>query len=123
MYRIFCDSYNNYLKQYNTPLDKDTYRYKISKPFELISNIERFYMEKSKGTLLYRQLSDLLYYMEANAHRYPRMIAFLWTLESRDVKGQRYDIVPEVDLEEQTKLASMFLSLQYWDEASETGIH
>ncbi len=32
MYRIFCESYENFIKT----IDKDSYRLQISKPFELI---------------------------------------------------------------------------------------
>jgi hypothetical protein len=123
MYRIFCESYENYIKQYDSICSKEDYRYKISNPFELISNIKRFRMEQSQETLLYKHLCDLLYYMAENLDRYPKMRAFLWTLEARDIKGQRYDIVPAADLEEQTKLANMFLNLLYWDETEEAGTH
>ncbi len=37
MYRIFCESYENYKKTF----DKENYRLEISKPFELIANIDK----------------------------------------------------------------------------------
>lgn len=115
MYRIFCESYDNYMKQYDGLTEKDEYRYKIVKPFELLRNVEKYKLEKSQDTSLYKQLSDLLFYMAGNTDRYPKMRAFLWTLEARGIKRQYSGIVPEVDLEEQTKLANMFLNLLYWD--------
>jgi len=103
------------MKQYDGSTEKDEYRYKIIKPFELLINIEKYELEKSQNTLLYRQLNDLLFYMADNADRYPKMKAFLWTLEARGIKRQYYGIVPRADLEEQTKLANMFLNLLYWE--------
>ena len=39
MYRIFCESYENFIKS----IDKDSYRIQIAKPFELIVDIARMY--------------------------------------------------------------------------------
>ena len=119
MYRVFCLSYGNYVKQYGRINNdecccKNEYRYEITRPFELILDIERYKLEHSRETLLYKQLSDLLFYMACNSDRYPKSRAFLWTLEARGIKGQYYGVVPQYDLEEQTKLVNMFLSLQYW---------
>lgn len=119
MYRVFCESYYNYVKQF-TQMNSDDfcyknkYRYEIAKPLELISDIERYRLEHSRETLLYKQLSDLLFYMAGKSDRYPKTKAFLWTLEARDIKGWYYGVVAQNDLEEQTKLVNMFLSLQYW---------
>jgi hypothetical protein len=117
MYRIFCESYENFLKQYDGLFQCDDYRYSIIKPFELIRNTERFRLEQTQETLLYKQLSDLLFYMADNLERFPKMGAFLWTLEARGIKGQHYGVVQEVELEEQIKMANMFLNLLYWDKA------
>lgn len=116
MYRVFCESYDNYMDSYDKPCKRADYRYIVTRPFELIRDVERYRAEQSKETLLYKQLCDLLYYMAANLDRYPKMRAFLWTLESRGIKAQHYGIVPESHLEEQTKLANSFLSLLYWDD-------
>jgi hypothetical protein len=115
MYRVFCESYENYLKQYEGLSEIDEYRYVIIKPFQLLKNIDRYKIEQSLETLLYKQLSDLLFYMSCKPDRYPKMSAFLWTLEARGKNGRYYGTVPETDLEEQTKLANMFLNLLYWD--------
>ena len=42
MYRIFCESYENFIKT----IDKDSYRLKISKPFELIVDIDKYNKEQ-----------------------------------------------------------------------------
>jgi hypothetical protein len=117
MYRVFCESYDNYVDLYDTPNKRADFRYIITKPFELIRDVGRYQAEQAKETLLYKQLCDLLFYMTTNIDRYPKMRAFLWTLESRGMKAQYYGIVPEAQLEEQTKLANSFLSLLYWDSA------
>lgn len=118
MYRVFCDSYQNYLLQYDELIENNEYRHEIVKPFELIRDIERYKLEQSQETLMYKQLSDLIFYMAGNLDRYPKLGAFLWTLESRDIKGKHYGVISKTLLEEQTKLANMFLGLLYWDKQS-----
>lgn len=116
MYRVFCESYKNYISQFDHVIQKDDeYRYRIAKPFELIGNLENYNVEKSYQSDAYKELSDLLFYIGSNLDRYPKLRAFLWTLESRGIKGQYYGITPIQNLEEQTKLANTFLSLLYWD--------
>lgn len=49
MYRVFCESYPNFLNLFS----EDNYRLKISKPFELIVNIDRYKEEeKNKVTCI-----------------------------------------------------------------------
>lgn len=42
MYRIFCESYENFIKTF----DDENYRLNIVKPFELIVDTEKFEKEK-----------------------------------------------------------------------------
>ena len=42
MYRIFCESYENFLKTF----EQENYRLNISKIFDLITNVDRFNEEK-----------------------------------------------------------------------------
>ena len=44
MYRIFCESYDNFLKS----IEKDSYRVKITEPFELITDLKKLNEEKDK---------------------------------------------------------------------------
>lgn len=111
MYRIFCESYENFLNLF----DADCYRLKISEPFELIANIGKYEDEKSKGSFIYKKLSDLISFMEENIMRFPRIKAFLWTLEARNIKGKIYNVSNKDELEEQTKLINSFLKLAYWN--------
>lgn len=116
MYRIFCESYQNYINQYKQEMHKREYRYIIAKPMELISNPQAYFLEKRRRSDIYMQLSDLLTYIENNLDRYPEFKAFLWTLESRGIKGEYFGITHLKDLEEQVKLMKMFFDLSYWDE-------
>lgn len=53
-------------------------------------------------------------FMKNNVERFPKLKAFLQTLDSRNIKAQRYGVSKEEDLEEQTKLINSFLKLAYW---------
>ncbi len=115
MYRIFCESYDNYISQYYDTAFQNEYRFKLTKPLKLIRDPEEYKAGEKNNTLEYRQLRDLLFYMQKQIEIYPKLKAFLWTLESRGLKGHYYGIVPEEDLIEQVKLVNMFLNLLYWD--------
>ena len=109
MYRIFCESYQNYIKSF----DKDNYRLKISEPFDLIVDNKRFNSEKKNESIIYKKLCDLLSFMKENEKKYPRIKTFLWTIESRGMI-KKYNITDRQELEEQTKLINCFLKLAYW---------
>ena len=110
MYRIFCESYQNFIRS----IDKNSYRLKIAQPFELIIDIDKYKNEEKKQSDLYKKLCDLVYFMQQNICKFPKLKAFLWTLDSRDIKAQKYDISNKEELEEQTKLINSFLKLAYW---------
>ncbi len=115
MYRIFCESYDNYMSQYQDTVFQNEYRFKIAKTLKLVRNPDEYKVEKKNNSLEYKQLSDLLFYMQKQVEKYPKLKAFLWTLESREIQGRYFGIVPEEDLIEQIKLVNMFLNLLYWD--------
>ena len=110
MYRIFCESYQNFLKTFND----NNYRLRISEPFELIVNINKYKKEEKKQSEIYKRLCDLISFMKENIEKFPRIKAFLWTLQSRDIEGKKYNIATQEELEEQTKLIQSFLKLAYW---------
>lgn len=110
MYRIFCESYKNFIES----IDSNSYRIKIAKPFELIVDVDKYKDEEKKQSALYKKLCDLIYFMEENINRFPKLKAFLWTLDSRNIKAQKYNISNEDELEEQAKLINSFLKLAYW---------
>lgn len=110
MYRIFCESYQNFLNS----LKDDSYRLNISKPFELIVDIDKYKEEENKKSELYKKLCDLVSFMKENVERFPKLKAFLWTLNSREISGKKYNVSKSEELEEQTKLINSFLKLAYW---------
>ena len=110
MYRIFCESYQNFINSF----DKDNYRLKIAEPFKLIVNPNKYKEEKQIQSEIYKKLSDLLYYVKENIERFPRMKAFIWTLEARNMMGKKYNVSNIEELEEQAKLINSFLKLAYW---------
>lgn len=110
MYRVSCESYKNFLKTF----EEENYRLNITKPFELIVNIEKFEKEKEIQSDLYKELCNLLSYMKKNIERFPKFKAFLWTLKSRNILAEEHDIELQDKLEEQAKLINSFLKLAYW---------
>lgn len=110
MYRVFCESYENFLKTF----EEENYRLNIAKPFELIVNVEKFEKEKEVQSDLYKKLCNLLLYMKKNIERFPKFKAFLWTLKSRNILAEEYYMELQDELEEQAKLINSFLRLEYW---------
>lgn len=110
MYRIFCESYRNFIKSF----DKDNSRLKISEPLELIVDIDKYKQEEKKQSELYKKLCDLICFIKENIEKYPKLKVFLWTIESRNIKGKKYNVSNLNELEEQTKLINSFLKLAYW---------
>ena len=70
MYRIFCESFNNYIKEFEPAGAMDEYRYLIALPLELITDLGLYKTEKAKYSLRYRQVRDLLYYMKNSIEEY-----------------------------------------------------
>lgn len=110
MYKIFCESYINYINSFDT----DNYRVRVAKPIELLVDVAKYQEEKRKESKIYQEVSDLLCYLEENTDKYPRVKAFLWTIEARGMKGKKYQIAKKEDLEEQIKIVNSFLKLAYW---------
>ncbi|MBP3707995.1 MAG: hypothetical protein J6J36_05250 [Clostridia bacterium] len=110
MYRIFCESYDNFLKTF----EEESYRLNIAKPFELIVHPEKLEKEKEMQSDLYKKTCDLLSYMKNNITRFPKFKAFLWTLNSRNIMPEEYKVASNDELEEQAKLVNSFLKLAYW---------
>lgn len=110
MYRIFCESYENFRKSFSG----ESIRLKNAEPIELIINVTKYKKEQEKESMLYKELCDLLDFMSKNVLKYPRLKAFLWTLEARNIKPKKYNVTEQTELEEQTKLINSFLKLAYW---------
>ena len=110
MYRIFCESYKNFIDS----MDKESYRVKVSEPLSLIVNLDKFKKEKYSKSDLYKKLCDLVNFMNNNIQKFPRLKAFLWTIEARNIKGEDFNVSTLDELQEQTKLVNSFLKLAYW---------
>jgi len=114
MYRIFCESLQNYIAQYKTEESKNEYRYLIVKPLLLLLDMNLYNEHKKNNSIEYKKLCTLVKYMELNVDKYPKFKSFLWTLESRGITGQEFYPMNESELNEQAKLVNMFLNLLYW---------
>ena len=110
MYRIFCESYNNFVNSFN----ETSSRLEMAKPLELMVDVNKYIEEEKKKSELYKKLCDLICFMKENIERFPKLKAFLWTLSSRNMNGMKYNIAKKEELEEQTKLVNSFLKLSYW---------
>lgn len=113
MYRIVCESYKNYTKDFSD--NKDDFRYRVMIPFELIIDLKKYENEKEKETLKYKKLQDFIFITKKSITKYPRFKSFIWSLESRGINGSDYGVLSEEEFIEQTKIISMFLKLSYWN--------
>lgn len=114
MYRIVCESYENYKNDF-LPNNTDSYRYKITKPLELILDLSLYEEEKNNNTINYQKLEHFIYLLNKNIHEYPNFKSFLWSLESRGINGRDYGVLSEEEFSELQKIVNMFLKLSYWD--------
>lgn len=114
MYRIVCESYENYKNDF-LPNNTDSYRYKITKPLELILDLSLYEEEKNNNTINYQKLEHFIYLLNKNIHEYPNFKSFLWSLESRGINGRDYSVLSEEEFFELQKIVNMFLKLSYWD--------
>ena len=110
MYRIFCESYDNFVKSFNERCS----RLETAKPIELLTNEKAFKEEGEKQSELYKKANDLIYFMKKNIKKYPKLKAFIWTIGSRNMNGKKYNVSTNEELEEQLKLVNSFLQLAYW---------
>lgn len=114
MYRIVCESYENYKKDF-FPDNTLDYRYKVAQPLELIVDLDKYKEEKLVNTLNYKKLEHLIYLLKQNIDEYPNFKSFLWSLESRGIYGKNYKVLNDQDFNELRKIINMFLKLSYWD--------
>ncbi len=114
MYRIVCESYENYKRDFY--LDEDNYRYEIIRPLELIMDLSLYNKEKNNKTINYQKLEHFVYLLKNNIEKYPNNKSFLWSLESRGIYGKNYNVLSTEEFNELQKIINMFLKLAYWDE-------
>lgn len=114
MYRIVCESYENYIKDFQ-PNDTDSYRYKVMEPFKLITDLDLYRMEKDKNSLDYMKIEDFLFLAKEEMDKYPNIKSFMWSLESRGINGKSFGVLKKEDFQEMMKVLNMFLKLSYWN--------
>lgn len=114
MYRIVCESYENYKNDF-LPDNSDDYRYRVTKPLELVVDISLYESEKDNNTLEYQKLQDLIYLLKEDLDNLPNFKSLLWSLESRGIAGIDYGVLSQEDYKELTKIINMFLKLAYWN--------
>ncbi len=113
MYRIVCESYENYINDF-IPNDTDSYRFKIMKPFRLITDMTIYNEEKNLNTEDYKKLEDFIYLSKKEINSYPNIKSLLWSLESRGIYGKSFGVLSVEDFTEMMKIINMFLKLSYW---------
>ena len=134
MYRIFCESHRNLMRQLSggdgEPVGAsrnggnggvsgnggENARLQAARTLGLLCDEESFYREREENTEVYRTVADLLHYLSTHEAQYPAAQAFLWTLESRGITGTQTDTATEETLVEMSRLVVMLLKLTYWDE-------
>lgn len=114
MYRIVCESYENYMNDF-LPNNTDNFRYKIMKPFRLITDMSIYENEKKLESDDFKKLEDFIYHARQEINNYPNIKSFLWSLESRGIHGQNFGILSVEELTEMMKIINMFLKLSYWN--------
>ena len=62
-------------------MDGDNYRLQISKPFELLVDIDKYNKEQKEQSELYKKLCDLMEFMKNNVKRFPKLKAFYILLD------------------------------------------
>lgn len=114
MYRIICESYENYKKDF-LPDNTDNYRYRVAKPLELLLDLSLYEKEKVEETAKYQKLEALIYLLKKDINKYPRAKSFIWSLEARGIYGKNYEVLSKNDFNELSKIINMFLKLSYWN--------
>lgn len=107
MYRIFCESYQNFIKTF----DKENSRLIVAEPLGLITDVQKYQEQEKEQTDLYKRLCDLIYFLSKNVDIFPRTKAFLWTLSSRNMKPKNYNVAKKEDLEEQAKFSEFIFEI------------
>lgn len=114
MYRIVCESYENYKNDF-LPNNTNDYRYRVMEPLALIVDLSLYKQEKDNNTINYQKLEDLIYLIKQDMEQYPRFKSFLWSLEARGIYGKANGLLSEEDFNELSKTINMFLKLSYWN--------
>lgn len=113
MYRIVCESYINYKKDFQ-PDNISDYRYKVTRPLDLLLDLSLYEKEKENKTVDFKKLESFIFLVKNNINDFPNFKSFLWSLESRGIYGEDYNAMDEEEFHELLKIVDMFLRLSYW---------
>jgi hypothetical protein len=114
MYRIVCESYINYKKDFLMN-DAGNHRYEVAKPLELMVDLSLYEKEKNDNSIEYQKLQHFIYLLKNNIKKYPNYKSLLWSLESREIYGKNYNILSQEEFNELAKIINGFLKLAYWE--------
>ena len=116
MYDMFCSSVHHLIRSLTDADGKENARLELARMLELLADPALYREEAGRETHRYLVLCDTLFHLSAHQARYPSTGAFLWTLESRGMTGQRYGIATQSQLDELARLIVMILKMQYWED-------
>ena len=114
MYSAFCRCLKNYLKQYDDPVTKNEYRYKVVEPLALMLDAAEFNIEKSNQTDKYKRVSDFLEYVRIHKDTCHQLPTLIRELGDYGMTGKYQGVTSEEDLKEQLKIMNMFMKLMYY---------
>lgn len=112
MYRMFCESLPNMQRELQENEDS---RSKLIEDFSILLDSQNYLNHKNEDTLVYKRISDLLFYMSQHIDEYPRFKCFLWTIEARGIVPKYYGIESLDVLDEKAKMMHMLLNTTYWN--------
>lgn len=112
MYRLYCQNLKNYL-EINKTGDFNEFRLKITRPLLILADVEK-YKKLKKEDASYKEVNNLVYEINKNKDKYPRLSTFSWELWALDFKSEKDDLFPREIVDEQLKLVNLLLGTQYW---------
>lgn len=117
MYRQFCRNLNNYLNINKS----NSYRYKIGKEIELLTDVQLYSKLKKSSHIDYKKISNLIYQMRKYENENLVIKNFVWELWGYGFEVEKLtDIENEIqedeeDIREKIKLIHLLLGTHYWN--------
>lgn len=85
MYRIFCESYENFIKSFDT----NSCRLEVAEPLGLITDVNRYMEEEKRESEIYKKLSDLIIFMQKSIRNISEIKSFFMDFEFKKYKWKR----------------------------------
>lgn len=112
MYRLYCQNLKKYL-EINKAGNFNEFRLKITSPLLILANVEKYKKLKKEDTL-YKEVNNLVYEINKNKDKYPRLSTFSYELWALDFRSEKDDSISDEIVNEQLKLINLLLGTQYW---------